>query len=67
MAGIVPSGSGKSHCTTPDRYGHGGGTVNVANTIQDPNNINYDKGDCTWDRRHIFNSTVVIGRMAPKR
>jgi hypothetical protein len=48
-----------SHCITPDRYGHGGGTVNVANTILDPSNMNYDKGDCTWDRRHIFNLSVV--------
>ena len=48
-----------SHCITPDRYGHGGGTANVANTILDPGNMNYDKGDCTFDRRHIFNLTAV--------
>jgi hypothetical protein len=48
-----------SHCLTTDRYGHGGGTANVANTFLNPNNINYDKGPCDWDRRHIFNLSGV--------
>ena len=48
-----------SHCLTTDRYGHGGGTMNVANTYLDPTNINYDKGPCSWDRRHIFNLSGV--------
>ena len=48
-----------SHCLTTDRYGHGGGTMNVANTYLDPASINYDKGPCSWDRRHIFNLSGV--------
>ncbi len=48
-----------SHCLTTDRYGHGGGTMNVANTYLDPASINYDKGPCAWDRRHIFNLSGV--------
>jgi len=48
-----------SHCLTTDRYGHGGGTANVANTFLNPNNIKYDKGPCDWDRRHIFNLSGV--------
>jgi hypothetical protein len=48
-----------SHCLTTDRYGHSGGTMNVANSYLDPNNINYDKGPCSWDRRHIFNLSGV--------
>jgi hypothetical protein len=48
-----------SHCITTDRYGHGGGTMNVANTFLNPNNIEYDKGPCGWDRRHIFNLSGV--------
>ena len=48
-----------SHCLTTDRYGHGGGTMNVANTYLNPANINYDKGPCSWDRRHIFNLSGV--------
>ena len=48
-----------SHCLTTDHYGHGGGTMNVANTYLNPANINYDKGPCDWDRRHIFNLSGV--------
>ena len=48
-----------SHCLTTDRFGHGGGTMNVNNTYLDPANINYDKGPCSWDRRHIFNLSGV--------
>ncbi len=48
-----------SHCLTTDRYGHGGGTMNVANTFLDGASINYDKGPCSWDRRHIFNLSGV--------
>ena len=48
-----------SHCLTTDRYGHGGGTMNVANTYLNPASINYDKGPCSWDRRHIFNLSGV--------
>jgi hypothetical protein len=57
-----------SHCITTDRFGHGGGTMNVANTFLNPNNINYDKGPCSWDRRHIFNLSGVaqVPRFANK-
>lgn len=48
-----------SHCITTDRYGHGGGTMNVNNTYTNPASINYDKGPCSWDRRHIFNLSGV--------
>jgi hypothetical protein len=48
-----------SHCLTTDRFGHGGGTANVANTFLNLNDINYDKGPCDWDRRHIFNLSGV--------
>jgi len=48
-----------SHCLTTDRFGHGGGTMNVNNTYLDPASINYDKGPCSWDRRHIFNLSGV--------
>jgi len=48
-----------SHCITTDRYGHGGGTMNVANTFLNPASIEYDKGPCSWDRRHIFNLSGV--------
>jgi len=48
-----------SHCLTTDRFGHGGGTANVANTFLNLNDINYDKGACDWDRRHIFNLSGV--------
>jgi hypothetical protein len=48
-----------SHCLTTDRYGHGGGTMNVANTYLNSASINYDKGPCSWDRRHIFNLSGV--------
>jgi hypothetical protein len=33
--------------------------MNVANTYLNPANINYDKGPCSWDRRHIFNLSGV--------
>ena len=48
-----------SHCLTTDRYGHGGGPGNVANSFLNPNSITYDKGPCDWDRRHIFNFSGV--------
>ena len=48
-----------SHCLTTDRFGHGGGTMNVNNTYLDPASIDYDKGACGWDRRHIFNLSGV--------
>jgi hypothetical protein len=48
-----------SHCLTTDRFGHGGGTMNPNNTYLNPASINYDKGPCSWDRRHIFNLSGV--------
>jgi hypothetical protein len=48
-----------SHCLTTDRFGHGGGTMNVNNTFLNTANINYDKGACGSDRRQIFNLSGV--------
>jgi hypothetical protein len=33
--------------------------MNVANTFLNPASIQYDKGPCSWDRRHIFNLSGV--------
>ena len=32
---------------------------NVGNGFIDPNNIDYDRGNCNSDRRHIFNLTLT--------
>jgi hypothetical protein len=48
-----------SHCISNDRWGAGGTTQNVAQTYLDPLNRNFERGDCTFDRRHIFNLTAV--------
>jgi len=38
--------------------------MNVNNTYLDPASIDYDKGACGWDRRHIFNLSGVA--MTPR-
>jgi hypothetical protein len=48
-----------SHCLTNDRITSGGGTTNVATDYLDPNNANFERGNCPVDRRHIMNLTVV--------
>jgi len=53
-----------SHCISDDRWGAGGTTQNVAQTILNPLNYGYDRGDCNFDKRHIFNFTAVA--MTPK-
>jgi hypothetical protein len=42
----------------------GGGTPNVNSGYVNPNDIDYDYGACTSDRRHIFNMT--IGAQTPQ-
>jgi len=48
-----------SHCISNDRWGAGGTTQNVQQTVLNPLNFNYDRGDCNFDKRHIFNFTAV--------
>ncbi len=48
-----------SHCTgSPD--GFGGGTANLANGYNDPNDPHFDDGNCTSDRRHVFTLTASV-------
>jgi hypothetical protein len=52
-----------SHCYgSPD--GFGGNTVNLANGYNDPNNPQFDNGNCTADRRHVF--TLTAGAQTPE-
>jgi len=52
-----------SHCTgSPD--GFGGATANLANGYNDPNNPQFDDGNCTSDRRHVF--TLTAGVESPR-
>ncbi len=44
-----------SHCITT--YDFGGELA--GNNYQNPNNRNGEKGDCNFDRRHIFNTSLV--------
>jgi hypothetical protein len=39
----------------------GGTTPNVNSGYLDPTNIEYDRGPCTEDRRHLFNLSAAIG------
>jgi hypothetical protein len=48
-----------SHCLTNDRITSGGNTTNVNTVYLDPNNANFDRGNCPVDRRHILNFTGV--------
>jgi outer membrane receptor protein involved in Fe transport len=48
-----------SHCISDDRYGAGGTTQNVGQTVLNPFNFGYDRGDCNFDKRDIANITVV--------
>ena len=48
-----------SHCLTNDRITSGGNTTNVNTGYLDPNNANFDRGNCPVDRRHVLNLTVV--------
>ncbi len=48
-----------SHCLSTDRQNYGGGTPNVGNGLLLPNDAAFDKGNCTFDRRQIFNATAV--------
>jgi Carboxypeptidase regulatory-like domain/TonB dependent receptor len=48
-----------SHCLSTDRQNYGGGTPNAGNGLLFPNNAAADKGNCLFDRRQIFNATVV--------
>jgi hypothetical protein len=46
-----------SHCVgSPNAAGV---NPNVGNGYIDPNNIDYDRGNCNSDRRHIFNLTLT--------
>ncbi len=49
-----------SHCISNDRWGAGGTTQNIRQTVLNPLNFNYDRGDCNFDKRHIFNLTAVL-------
>jgi hypothetical protein len=52
-----------SHCSgSPD--GFGGGTANLANGYNDPNDPHFDDGNCTSDRRHVF--TLTAGVESPR-
>jgi Carboxypeptidase regulatory-like domain/TonB dependent receptor len=48
-----------SHCISDDRWGAGGTTQNVGQTILNPFNFAYDRGDCNFDKRHIANFSIV--------
>jgi len=48
-----------SHCISNDRWGAGGTTQNVGQTVLNPFDFGYDRGDCNFDKRHIFNFTLV--------
>ena len=48
-----------SHCLSDDRQNYGGGTPNAGNGLLFINNAALDKGNCSFDRRQIFNGTVV--------
>jgi hypothetical protein len=45
----------QSHCITTWDFG---GEL-AGNDYQNPNNRNAERGDCNFDRRHIFNTTLV--------
>jgi carboxypeptidase family protein len=48
-----------SHCYgSPD--GFGGATANLASGYNDPNNPQFDEGNCTSDRRHVFVLTAGV-------
>jgi hypothetical protein len=52
-----------SHCYgSPD--GSGGGTPNLATGYNDPNNPQFDDGNCTSDRRHVF--VLTAGAQTPE-
>jgi len=48
-----------SHCIGDERRGNQGQGFGPTETYIDPNNRDSDRGNCTSDRRRIFNSTVV--------
>jgi hypothetical protein len=48
-----------SHCISDDRENYGGGTPNGGIGELLLNNRAFDKGNCTFDRRQIFNLTAV--------
>jgi hypothetical protein len=48
-----------SHCLSTDRQNYGGGTPNAGNGLLYINNAALDKGNCSFDRRQIFNATAV--------
>jgi hypothetical protein len=47
-----------SHCIGD--YSQGFTTPNVGSGYLDPNNRRMDRGNCAFDRRHIFNVTAVV-------
>ena len=47
------------HCLSDDRQNYGGGTPNVGFNYLNSANRAFDKGNCTFDRRNIFNFTAV--------
>jgi hypothetical protein len=48
-----------SHCIGDNTQG--GSTPNINTGLTDPNNRRFDRGNCTQDRRHVFNLTGVAG------
>jgi hypothetical protein len=47
-----------SHCVGLDPNANGTGKSN--NGYLDPNNRDFDRGNCNSDRRHVFNTTAVV-------
>jgi len=48
-----------SHCIGDNTQG--GSTPNINTGITNPNDRRFDRGNCTQDRRHVFNLTGVAG------
>ena len=49
-----------SHCISDRSPKQTGGSGQPGVTYQDPNNRAFDRGNCAWDVRHIFNTTTVV-------
>jgi Carboxypeptidase regulatory-like domain len=48
-----------SHCISDFSASQTGLAGNPGVTFLDPNNRAFDRGNCVWDLRHVFNMTVV--------
>jgi hypothetical protein len=58
-SGVTVSGNYTwSHCIGDNADVNGAGP-GAADTYQDPNNRDFDRGNCNSDRRHVFNMTAV--------